>query len=167
MHGSSTTSLGSQAANGSLLLFGKARVQRQPSRVFFQERDGAKEKKVQAAASLGSTYWRLVEADGKHVPAGLCDADEPHLELDFYTQRGGGFTAVNYFRTAIDWLGSRVRFDGIVSTRRSGPRPAMEVESAMMRSLTATRGYRISGDRLELLGPNGAPVATFEAKLTR
>jgi heat shock protein HslJ len=123
--------------------------------------------KVQAVTSLGSTYWRLVEADGKHVPTGLCDADEPHLELDFYSQRGGGFTAVNYFRTAIDRLGSRVRFEGIVATRRAGPRPAMEVESALIRSLTATRFYRISGDRLELLGASGAPVATFEAKLAR
>ncbi len=114
---------------------------------------------------LGSTYWRLVEVDGKHVPAGLSDAAEPHLQVDFYNQRAAGFTAVNHFRTAIDRLGSRLRFNGIASTRRAGPPPAMEVESALMRSLTATRFYRILGDRLDLLGANGAPVARFEARL--
>ena len=121
--------------------------------------------KAQPMTPLGNTYWRLVEADGKHVPAGLSDAAEPHLQVDFYNQRAAGFTAVNHFRTAIDRLGSRLRFDGIASTRRAGPPPAMEVESALMRSLTATRFYRISGDRLELLGANGAPVARFEARL--
>jgi heat shock protein HslJ len=121
--------------------------------------------RAETIAALDNTYWRLVEADGKLVPAGLCDADEPHLRVDFYNRRAAGFTAVNYFRTAIDRLGSRLRFADIASTRRKGPPSAMEVESALMSSLAATRYYRISGVRLELLGASGGPVARFEAKL--
>ena len=120
--------------------------------------------KAPTMTPLGSTYWRLVEADGTPVPMGLFAASEPHLQVDFYNQRAAGFTAVNHFRTAIDRLGSRLRFDGIAATRRAGPPPAMEVESALMRSLAATRFYRISGDRLELLGADGSPVARFEAR---
>ena len=123
--------------------------------------------KAQTMTPLGSTYWRLVEAEGKHVPAGLSDAADPHLQVDVYNQRAAGFTAVNHFRTAIDRFGSRLRFEGIASTRRAGPPLAMEVESALMRSLTARRFYRISGDRLELLGASGAAIAKFEARLAR
>ena len=40
----------------------------------------------------------------------------------------------------------------------------MDVEAAMMRALEATRGFRIEGSQLELLGAEGIVVARFEAK---
>ncbi len=115
------------------------------------------------AAPLAGTLWTLVEADGKASSAGLPGTGEPHIRMDNATMRVSGYTGVNNLMGGYQTGGATLAFSQIATTRRAGPPPAMELESAVLRALESTRSYRIAGEMLELLDAGGTPVARFRA----
>jgi len=114
-------------------------------------------------APLEGTYWKLVDAGGK-VPKPATGQPEAHIRFEAGTKRTSGYSAVNSFTGTYEASGSKLRFGPVAATRRAGPPDAMEVESKLFIAFDATRGYRISGQSLELLDAGGKPLARFETR---
>ena len=113
-------------------------------------------------AALGGTYWNVLEVGGAEFKAAK-DQRDPHLRLDLQNQRATGYGGVNSFFGSFETSGAKLQFGSIGATRRAGPPAAMAFESAFLKALEATRSYRISGDRLELLDAEGTVRARLEA----
>jgi len=115
-----------------------------------------------APAPLSGTVWNVKEAEGQ-VFKPLKGGRDAHLRLDAQKKRATGYSGVNSFAGAYESAGAALKFGPIASTRRAGPPAAMAFESAYFKALGATRGYRISGDQLELLDSGGEVRAKLEA----
>ena len=112
--------------------------------------------------ALGGTYWNVLEVDGAEFKADK-DQRDPHLRLDLQHKRATGYGGVNSFFGNFETSDVKLQFGPIAATRRAGPPAAMAFESAFLKALEATRSYRISGDRLELLDAEGRVRARLEA----
>jgi heat shock protein HslJ len=110
------------------------------------------------AAQLENTDWKLVELDGKPVAA-PSGQREPHLRLNSEEKTLTGFGGCNSMRGAYQLDGDRLKFTQIASTRRFC---SDSPEGAFFKALNATDSFRLSGDKLELLG-GGKSLAKFEA----
>ena len=106
-------------------------------------------------------YWKLVELNGRPIPA--LDR-EPHLILDAADGRANGFGGCNTFSGSyqLDEEKSRIRFERIVSTLMACA-PGMDVEKAFHEALRSADNYSLDGDRLTLNRARMAPLARFEA----
>jgi len=118
------------------------------------------------AGPLYKTYWRLAEVEGMSVPAGA-GRREPNLQFDPEKKRVTGYSGVNIFSGGYDATDSRLRMSQMASTRRAGPPELMKLETALLKALSATRSYRVSGDKLELIDSGGRTVARFEGQASR
>lgn len=117
---------------------------------------------VQATVPLEKTYWRLVEVEGKPVLSAT-GARVPHVQFDPAKKRVTGYSGVNGFFGGYDLSGEALRMPRLASTRRAGPLELMELESAFLKALAATRSYRITADELELLDSSGRVLARLKA----
>jgi heat shock protein HslJ len=112
------------------------------------------------AAVLEDVDWALVELDGRLVDA---TEDRPTLRLVPAEQRASGFAGCNRFSGGYEHEGERLRLGPLAATRMYCAR--MELETAYLRALDATRRFRVEGDVLELLGEPGAPGGAALARL--
>lgn len=110
-------------------------------------------------------YWKLVELNGKPVPA--LDR-EPYLILKAEEGRVTGFGGCNGFGGSytLDEAASRIRFGEIVSTTMACAK-GMDVEQAFHQVLRSADNYSLNGDHLTLNRARMAPLARFEAVYLR
>lgn len=120
----------------------------------------------ESAAPLEKSRWRLTEIVGTSVPV-AAGRRGPHLQFDPEKKRVTGYSGVNIFSGGYDATDSRLRMSQMASTRRAGPPELMKLETAFLKALSATRTYRVDGDKLELLDSSGRTVARFEGQATR
>ena len=112
------------------------------------------------AADIGGGEWTLVELDGRPVPA--VGRGAPTLRL-MEEGRAGGFTGCNHWFATVERSGSSLRFREVGSTRMACVEDAaMQMETAFVAALEATRSYEISGTTLTLRDGAG-PVARFRS----
>ncbi|HMB28024.1 MAG TPA: META domain-containing protein [Blastocatellia bacterium] len=114
------------------------------------------------AAQLENTYWKLVELNGKPVVATM-RRREPHLRLSPEAKTLQGSGGCNTMRGVYQLDGERLRFTQIATTRMACPDPYMSQENAFLKVLEATDSFKLTDDKLELLG-DGNLLARFEAR---
>ena len=134
------------------------------------ESGGDKKEKGSAApeppppAKLEGTYWKLVDLDGAPVVAPDADGGgEPHLLLDPNNKRAVGSGGVNRFSGSYtsDNNGA-LRFSPLAATKMAGPEPMMKQEDKFFAALSATTGYSLNDQTLELKG-EGRTLAKLDA----
>lgn len=110
-------------------------------------------------------YWKLVELNGRPVPA---LKREPHLIFKIADGRVNGFGGCNTFTGSykLDEVASRISFDQVASTMMACP-SGMEVEQAFHEILRTADNYSLNGDHLTLNRARMAPLARFEAVYLR
>jgi heat shock protein HslJ len=112
-------------------------------------------------AQLAGPQWQLVELPGQVLPAAP-GGPRPTLNIAGEPARATGSTAVNNFvGTAQMAGGDALVFGPLATTRRAGPPAAMQLETAYLAALAATRRYRTGAGTLELLDAQGRTVARF------
>ncbi|SFW25753.1 META domain-containing protein [Nitrosovibrio sp. Nv17] len=106
-------------------------------------------------------HWRLVELNGRPVPA---LRREPYLILQVTDGRVNGFGGCNTFTGAykLDEAASRVGFDRLASTLMACP-SGMDVERAFHDVLRTVDNYSLSDGHLTLNRARMAPLGRFEA----
>ena len=107
-----------------------------------------------SAASLAGTKWRVVSVRGHAVPRSAGEY------LDFTARRFTGYDGCNWFGGRYRATATTLRFRDVSTTAigcDSGP-PSISGPT------DHTRGYRRSGDRLELLGRRGRTLAVLRRR---
>lgn len=117
------------------------------------------------AANLQDTYWKLTQLDGAPVTVGDRQR-EPHLVLHTEQRRLAGFGGCNRLAGGYQLDGTKLSFGDIAATMMACP-TGMDQEQKFTAALKRVTGWRISGQRLELLDSAGQPVAQFEAVALR
>jgi putative lipoprotein len=112
-----------------------------------------------ADLSLEGTGWTLVELEGAPVPEGV----QATLVLEGAGRRASGSGGCNPFAGSYRLEGASLTFGDLALTQRACAGPAMEVEGAYLHTLGRVGGYRLTGDRLHLLGEEGV-VARFRSR---
>jgi heat shock protein HslJ len=103
---------------------------------------------------LGGTIWRVVDVGGR-VPPRETRGVEPYLRISPNLDQAEGQTGVNFFHATIVVRDASIRIGPPAVTRRAGPQPAMQFETAMLVAMQRTALYRITGDDLELTDATG------------
>jgi uncharacterized lipoprotein YbaY len=118
-------------------------------------------------APLVETYWALVALGTDPLPVGTSAGErEVHVILHGDPPRVSGYAGCNRLAGAYTLDGPRLAFGKMASTMMACP-TGMDVESRLHAALAATAGWRVRGERLELLDAKGAVLATFERRLLR
>jgi heat shock protein HslJ len=112
---------------------------------------------------LEGTHWRLIDLPGHALPAGQAPT------LQFEGSRASGSDGCNRFAGPYTRSGTDIQLGpGLASIRMACPDHLQKRADAFARVLGDTRRYRIqttsTGDRLELLGADGAVIASFTAQ---
>jgi heat shock protein HslJ len=111
--------------------------------------------------SLDGTAWVLAAASGAARPAG----DSPTLRFD--AGRAAGSDGCNRYTIGYSAQGDSLRFPTPgAGTRMACPPEVMRRADAFMQSLAAVRTYRMREGRLEMLGADGALIASFAPQTT-
>ncbi len=110
-----------------------------------------------ATPQITGTEWMLVELDGSPAPLGA--GDRPATLLLGDSARASGFGGCNRIAGKYELSGDSVRIGPLISTKMACDR-GMELERAYGTALEGARGYRVTTEGLELLGPTGV-VAKF------
>lgn len=120
---------------------------------------------AKAGDGITERYWKLVELNGRPVPA---LQREPYLILRTEGARVSGFGGCNGFSGSyeLDEATSRVRFGQVASTMMACP-TGMDVENAFHEVLRTADNYSLNGDHLTLNRARMAPLARFEAVYLR
>lgn len=110
-------------------------------------------------------YWKLVELNGRPVPA--LDR-EPHFILKAQDKSVIGFGGCNRFSGSftLDESAARIRFGQVASTMMACS-TGMDVESEFHKVLNTADNYSLHGDTLTLNRARMAPLARFEAVYLR
>jgi heat shock protein HslJ len=105
----------------------------------------------EAASPLAGTSWTVKRVNGRAMPA------REHARLNFEARRFGGFFACNHQGGRYRTDGSRLRFSDLVSTAMGCERdtPPPNFTDAIRHA----RFYRLTGNRLLLLGARGRTLA--------
>jgi uncharacterized lipoprotein YbaY/heat shock protein HslJ len=120
-----------------------------------------------SAAELVNTYWRIDGLRGEAVPR-LPGVREAHLILRGVEDRRLAATVgCNRLLGTYALAGDALTLATGASTRMACPPPLDAVERSLVAVLEATRGYRLSGQRLELLDAAGVSLAVLEAVYLR
>ena len=114
-----------------------------------------------ATASLVGTEWVLVELGGQPAGPGTTNTS-PTMILDADGTRAAGFAGCNRFTTSYTLAAQRLRF-GLFASTRMFCATTMDLEDRFFAALDATRGYRLAGSHLDLLGDNGV-TASFTSR---
>ena len=114
-----------------------------------------------AGGSLAGQEWSLTSLGGS--PAEPGNGGKPAtLTFSDADSRVSGFAGCNRLAGTYQAKGDSLRIGPLALTRMACP-SGMELETKLGAALDATRSYRITGNRLDLLGETGA-VASLEAK---
>jgi heat shock protein HslJ len=98
---------------------------------------------------LVGTAWRLLEVDGQPVPASA--ARPAAFALDAEQHRYATSVGCNQIAGPFELDGAQLRLAQGVMTRMACPPPLDRLESSWVALLPSVTGYRIAGDRMELL----------------
>jgi heat shock protein HslJ len=115
-----------------------------------------------AAAPLRGTTWVMVPLRGALPPAAAPGPRAPQLLLDPEQPRATGHTGCNRLMAGFDLDGQRLRLRPAATTRMAcmeGANP----EPQFLQALQDTRGWRIEGRVLWLLGEDERPVMRLQA----
>lgn len=110
---------------------------------------------LRISISVGSTGlegvdWRLVESGGKPIsPA--AGKNMPYIVLDPVQKKASGYTGCNNFFGKYELDSASLKFSPIASTRRGCPDPETAMETAFLKALSETRGWKIKDGMLLLI----------------
>jgi heat shock protein HslJ len=118
-----------------------------------------------AAEKLGtiklvSTYWKLVQLDGKEVVAS--GAREPHVVFDT-DNRVAGSDGCNRVVGGYTSDGNKLSFSQLASTKMACPESDDAYSAAYGKALSNVSQYTLNGDFLELKDSAGKLVARFKS----
>lgn len=106
--------------------------------------------------NLDGTAWVLSSLPGRTLVAGS------EATLRFEAGRASGTDGCNRYATSYAAGGGKLKFDPAAAGTMMACAPAvMEQAQAFTSSLGTTGSYRVESGQLQLLGPNGAVVASF------
>ncbi|MFD0978992.1 YbaY family lipoprotein [Tropicimonas aquimaris] len=108
-----------------------------------------------------NTYWKILTLGGTPVEV-QDNAREPHVIL----RSDGSYNATvgcNMIRGGYELDGPSVRFLPGAATMMACPPPLDALERSLGEMLEAASEHRVSGEQMELLGPEGEILATFQA----
>lgn len=111
--------------------------------------------------SLQGTYWKLEDIANKPVTEGD-EQQEAHLIFSPEGGRVSGSGGCNRLTSSYRVDGHTMRFGDIASTRMACMHGA-ETESNFLAALEQVRGWKITGQRLELADGNGKIMLRFRA----
>ena len=111
--------------------------------------------------SLANTYWRLTQLGERQV-TGADWQQEPHLIFGPDLTQVSGSAGCNQLSGGTTVKPPAMTFGDLAMTRMACAK-GMELERDMAAALGQVHSYRLDGDKLELLGENGAVVARFVA----
>jgi heat shock protein HslJ len=115
-----------------------------------------------AAAPLDGTGWLLSSLGGQTPVAGTS------VTMRFEGGVVAGTDGCNRYRNTFTTAGGKVEFGNRgASTMMACPPPVMKQAEAFNATMANTKSYRVAGDRLDLLGADGAVLATFAAQSQR
>jgi len=114
-----------------------------------------------ADGNLTGREWSLTSLSG--APAEPGNGGKPAtLTFSDADNKVSGFAGCNRLAGTYEAKGDSLRIGPLALTRMACP-SGMELETKFGAALDATRGYRITGNRLDLVGETGV-VASLEAK---
>jgi heat shock protein HslJ len=113
------------------------------------------------APSLEGTAWVLDELPGHTLAA------PGSVTLQFGGGRASGSDGCNRFAGLFQADAKALQFSQLAGTQMACAPEIMAQASAVTGALMATRAYRETGQRLELLGADGKTVAVYEAQATQ
>jgi uncharacterized lipoprotein YbaY/heat shock protein HslJ len=112
---------------------------------------------------LVETHWRIVRLRDSALDP---EAGQEPPRLRLQAVEGPRFSAsvgCNSFEGGFDMEGERLTFGRAAATLVACPPPLDTLERQLAHVLGATRGWRIAGDRLEVLDADGAVIGEMEA----
>jgi putative lipoprotein len=102
--------------------------------------------------------WRLTQLAGERP-----ELKRPiQLTIEVKESRVTGFSGCNRFTGSWKVDETKLQFSGVASTKMACLGPAAQWESRFLKALETVSSYRISGPQLELIGSDGAAIATLE-----
>jgi heat shock protein HslJ len=108
------------------------------------------------AVSLEGTDWKPLELNGKALQPMPTGDQGAHLWFDASEKRMSGYTGINQINGPYELHGLSLRFGPLVMTRKAGPGPLMQQESALAQALARTAGWRPAGKgAIELVDAGG------------
>ena len=115
------------------------------------------------SAELDGTSWRLVSF-GPDEPL----AEGIEITAEFAEGQMAGRSACNRYTgpVEIDAAASTLKPGAFVSTKMACPPPQMENETRFLGALESVTGFEVAGDRLTLLGAEGATLVFERAART-
>lgn len=115
----------------------------------------------EAGGSLAGREWSLTSLGGAPAEAG--NGGKPAtLTFSDADKKVSGFAGCNRLAGTYEGKGDSLRVGPLALTRMACP-SGMELETKFGAALDATRSFRITGNRLDLVGETGV-VASLEAK---
>jgi heat shock protein HslJ len=114
-----------------------------------------------APLPLEATPWRLVELDGKAVPA-----DDPQafatLQFDAVNKRVTGSGGCNRISAQYEVAGDKLHIGPLAATRMMCPQPTMGTETGFFTALGSVTSYKIDGNTLSLFSADGTVLAQLQ-----
>lgn len=114
-----------------------------------------------ATAPLEGTRWRLVSLRGQAI-APAPPEREAHLVLQAADRRVAGHSGCNRLVGSYTRDGAVLRFGPAAGTRMACM-AGMDTEASFLSMMGAVQGWRVSGQRLQLLDGGNAVLAEFVA----
>ena len=108
------------------------------------------------AVQLEHTDWNLVSLQGKPLQPG--QGEPLRIRFDGPGEGVSGYGGLNQFHGTYQLSGASLRFGPLTMTRKGGPAPLMQQESALAQALVRTASWRASGGGVDLLDAGGAPL---------
>lgn len=113
-------------------------------------------------ATLTNTYWKILRLGDTEIAPGE-GRREPNLILRAGEPRFTGTVGCNQISGSYTLAGDRLTFGQGAMTRMACPAPLDEWEERLRTVLGAAASWRIDGQTLELVDPDGSPLALFQA----
>lgn len=115
------------------------------------------------ASTLENTHWKLLTLHGKAVPR-----QGQSAQLNLLAQgRLAGSGGCNRLMGSWSQQGERLQFGQVATTRMACQGAAARTESGLLKVLEHTAGWRVHGDRLELLDAKGKLLAQLQAEAAK
>lgn len=119
-----------------------------------------------STANLQDTYWKLVDINGRKIPIAPSHKRQIRITLASEGSRLMGFSGCNQLTGTYVQKDNELRFSQMAGTMMACVSPYMELESQVLKMLSATTSYRIKGEYLFLLKGNQV-IARFESLYLR
>ncbi len=111
-------------------------------------------------AMLINTYWKLTELEGIPVITGK---GQREMKLTLHEkERVNGFAGCNSFFGSYTYDGSKITFSQLAVSRKFCAE-TMDQETLFLKSLSAIAGYKITGQKLQLIDDQGKLHMRFKA----